>query len=774
MATKNPTTLANSRAKSAASIASRTKAPVTTPKPEVKLDLTRKPSTPFERRDLAPVNPPMAEPSKFNPDIGQLTPDERIKNKAFEPIQRLEDKTTELFGAKPMTPKSLDEWEKMKANDLKKSQEETLRLKEEEAQQARQSDLYGLSDLKKSQKTGMENLTAAYGTDREGGQSVGNEMLPEDYKRRTQGRITLAEQQIELAEKNRSKILRDLKDAQENDQKALAQQLLGQLDLAEQEIAKYDERVANIEATRASTDRIRQETTLSNLEAMGTAVANLTLPELQRMGESAGFTMPQMLAFQKASELRAKASETKDMAEAERMVLMADQLENEINWQVEDRPLEVRAKEAEVRIKEAEANGIILDPREKLKYTQEMAEYMDSVGQGEVYLPTGTKYPVTPTGTGISVGVKDGDPTGWCGAFVNDVLGERIIGDSYEQKLSLINSQMPVVGAVGVMASPGDYAKNGHVVIVEKINSDGTLSIVESNGLNPMKAGRRNIPVTSFDGFIIPSSSKAVNTPGTRGVDSASIAILNQKARGTGEKKYTAQEKALLNQIESTFANPNSDLLEMLPLTAGGKEPGATEKNSIASYTKVLNGMSQLEKTIASTNPGGVFDAIKETVQSRLPYQEKSQAIKAQITALIPQIARGVFGEVGVLTDTDIERYTQLLPTLTTTKAIQQSLLDLMYTSLYNGIEADLDSMARAKVDVSRFTGQVENMRESRARLYGETKKANYTFDVNSPEAKQLNNVLTQKDIELTYDQLQEYLDEGYSVQDVIEYFNKK
>jgi hypothetical protein len=553
--------------------------------PEIKMDLTKTPSTPFERRGMAPTVTPPAQ-DKFNPDIGQLSPDERIGNKAMEPIQRVDDKTADLFGGsnfRPRTPKTFDEWEKEKANDLSQAQQQDFDLAQRKSDLAGDVDQLGIGDLKRSQKSGMENMTTVYGTDREGGQSTGNQMLPDAYKRQTQYRITLAEQQADLAKEERMKILGDLRKAQENDQKELAKTLLGQLDLAEQQIAQYDERIAGIEQTRANTQKIQQETTLSNLAAMGSAVANLSLPELQRMGEGAGFTMPQMLTFQKASELRAKASETKDAAEAERMVLMADQLENEINWQVEDRPLEVRLKEADARYKEAqatkaykEANGLPITSTDMLEdYTarQELAALSGQAGTAYLPLSSDPRIQTTLENGQLKI-VTPPNYQAWCGEFVNDVFGSPIFGDGYSDKKGEVlrngvltkdvsNPQSDIVpGMAFVMPiydKEGKLSPYGHTGIVLGVTADGKNIITQETNANGAYTGKptgtgSNVtqevrPISQIFGFVNPPNAKVVNA-------------------ANGEDSYSPAQKAVMNSINpSDIKDVNIKVLKENGLT---------------------------------------------------------------------------------------------------------------------------------------------------------------------------------------------------------------
>ena len=50
-------------------------------------------------------------------------------------------------------------------------------------------------------------------------------------------------------------------------------------------------------------------------------------------------------------------------------------------------------------------------------------------------------------------------------------------------------------------------------------------------------------------------------------------------------------------------------------------------------------------------------------------YDDDAQTFKARLTAMVPNLARGVFGEVGVLTDFDVANYLKTLPNLKTPQA---------------------------------------------------------------------------------------------------------
>jgi hypothetical protein len=64
------------------------------------------------------------------------------------------------------------------------------------------------------------------------------------------------------------------------------------------------------------------------------------------------------------------------------------------------------------------------------------------------------------------------------------------------------------------------------------------------------------------------------------------------------------------------------------------------------------------------------------------PYDLSAQELRARITAAVPNLARGVFGEVGVLTDADIANYKRLLPTTRNTDEAAEILFQFLSKKL--------------------------------------------------------------------------------------------
>jgi hypothetical protein len=79
------------------------------------------------------------------------------------------------------------------------------------------------------------------------------------------------------------------------------------------------------------------------------------------------------------------------------------------------------------------------------------------------------------------------------------------------------------------------------------------------------------------------------------------------------------------------------------------------------------------------------------------------QALTALITSAVPNLARGVFGEVGVLTDTDVDRYTKLLPNAKQDPEVAARLLSDLSEKLELGYKNFVDTYGKAGYNVSGF-----------------------------------------------------------------------
>ena len=151
------------------------------------------------------------------------------------------------------------------------------------------------------------------------------------------------------------------------------------------------------------------------------------------------------------------------------------------------------------------------------------------------------------------------------------------------------------------------------------------------------------------------------------------------------------------------------------------KAPEGTERGTLGKFKFTLARLGELKeqlKVVGDTGPiVGIF-------RSANPWDVKARLLQAQITKIIPGLARGVFGEVGVLTDQDVALYSKTLGTLTSPKEINELLTSAAIKMVSNSYEDKLRGMAESKLNVSGFLPGLIDLRNKASELLGVEEEA--------------------------------------------------
>jgi len=161
----------------------------------------------------------------------------------------------------------------------------------------------------------------------------------------------------------------------------------------------------------------------------------------------------------------------------------------------------------------------------------------------------------------------------------------------------------------------------------------------------------------------------------------------------------TAKREAVNNELIKLKNDAmKSDNVEgMIRASAGGSNPSDAFKTSFEKGINVISQIGDLQSTIKKEATG----PIEGIIRSKNPYDTKAQQIKAQLSALVPNLARGVYGEVGVLTDQDVAQYAKTLPNLTSTEDVNKLILGSTIRSVQRSLENKLKVQAGSGTDVS-------------------------------------------------------------------------
>lgn len=148
----------------------------------------------------------------------------------------------------------------------------------------------------------------------------------------------------------------------------------------------------------------------------------------------------------------------------------------------------------------------------------------------------------------------------------------------------------------------------------------------------------------------------------------------------------------------------------------GGKPLTSTEAKTLGDFDSVVYTLNVINDKLRKIEQRG---PIVGQVRGRNPYDPDAQEIENLVTSVVPGLARGVFGEVGVLTDTDVARYMKLVPNIRTNpesaRRAFRNLLDKVTASKVSKLKALRDS----GYDVSGFSKQMEEAEQRMAETTG-------------------------------------------------------
>jgi len=141
------------------------------------------------------------------------------------------------------------------------------------------------------------------------------------------------------------------------------------------------------------------------------------------------------------------------------------------------------------------------------------------------------------------------------------------------------------------------------------------------------------------------------------------------------------------------------------PPKAEGKALSQTEVAGIAALNQAEMDLNTLENTYKQLgeNYGGPVSArVKSLAMGG--QNPNIAALENAITAATPNLARGVFREVGVLTDQDVARYKQLLPAPTDTQEVRTRKIKQLRDRIAQGRKEMVTSLEAAGRDVQGFS----------------------------------------------------------------------
>ena len=153
--------------------------------------------------------------------------------------------------------------------------------------------------------------------------------------------------------------------------------------------------------------------------------------------------------------------------------------------------------------------------------------------------------------------------------------------------------------------------------------------------------------------------------------------------------------------------------------------PNQSDSSSLDKYKFTIDRLSELQEMLSGEDTGPIIG----TLRSANPWDKKASLIKAQLAKIVPSLARGVFNEVGVLTEPDIENYSKTIGNLTAPEEVNEALTDMAIKMVSGGFEEKLSTLAKSRVNVSQYSDALSRVKEATSRLLGEEETEEATQD---------------------------------------------
>ena len=153
-----------------------------------------------------------------------------------------------------------------------------------------------------------------------------------------------------------------------------------------------------------------------------------------------------------------------------------------------------------------------------------------------------------------------------------------------------------------------------------------------------------------------------------------------------------------------SYDDPNY-LTSVINSSRGGRVLTQSEAEPLTKMKRVVGQAETISSLISTANTGPIVGILR----TNNPYDTKAQLIKAQVTAIVPTLARGVYGEVGVLTDQDIANYSRTIASLKNTSDVNKAVMAMTLDIASKSMAAQLESMAAAGRDVSGYANMYKD-----------------------------------------------------------------
>lgn len=201
-------------------------------------------------------------------------------------------------------------------------------------------------------------------------------------------------------------------------------------------------------------------------------------------------------------------------------------------------------------------------------------------------------------------------------------------------------------------------------------------------------------------------------------IASSNASLQESKLKMAKLAQEIAQAKGDLTFDRSQYAYGSKEytVATILNSAKNDKALDQDQRNAITAATRALNSVDLLTGVISGNKKlsnedsksifgegSGVIQGRLRTLSAALGGDADAAAINAIITGLVPTVARGIFGEVGVLTDQDLANYRATVPNLNNPENVNKLVSLVLADTASKMIGGTLTTAANNRQNVSGF-----------------------------------------------------------------------
>ena len=183
--------------------------------------------------------------------------------------------------------------------------------------------------------------------------------------------------------------------------------------------------------------------------------------------------------------------------------------------------------------------------------------------------------------------------------------------------------------------------------------------------------------------------------------------LSNAKLSDVSIKERPAVIEAL--NVLKNQAMQSWDTIWMMKASAWWTKVGETATQSIKKAFTVVNQLWTLQTqlwqkdlTMKDNDWASVdLSPLTSWIRSRNPWDTDAQKMQSTLIAMIPNLARGIYWEVWVLTDNDVQLYMKTIPNLKQTDQVKKAVLALTLRTVRASIKDNMEIEAWNWSDVS-------------------------------------------------------------------------